>query len=59
MILWKRFFLVEESTEGGYIAKELSVSIFIQTATLEALRKLIKDAGHCHFDDTKKINFIG
>ena len=48
------FFLVEESTEGGYIAKGLGVSIFTQADTLEELRELIKEAVHCHFDDIKK-----
>jgi predicted RNase H-like HicB family nuclease len=48
------FFLVEESTDGGYIAKGMGVSIFTQADTLEELRKLVKDAVHCHFDDVKK-----
>jgi hypothetical protein len=48
------FFMVEESSEGGFIAKGLGVSIFTQAETLEELRELVKDAVHCHFDDTKK-----
>lgn len=48
------FFLVEESTKGGYIAKGLGTSIFTQADTLEELRELVKDAVHCHFDDNKK-----
>jgi len=48
------FFMVEESEEGGFIAKGLGVSIFTQAETLEELRSLVKDAVHCHFDDQKK-----
>jgi len=48
------FFMVEESEEGGFIAKGLGVSIFTQAETLEELRRLVKDAVHCHFDDQKK-----
>ncbi len=45
------FFMVEESPEGGFTAKGLGVSIFTQADTLEALRELVKDAVHCHYDD--------
>lgn len=48
------FFMVEESEEGGFIAKGLGVSIFTQAETLEELRGLVKDAVLCHFDDNKK-----
>ena len=48
------FFMVEESPEGGFIAKGLGVSIFTQADTIEALRELVKDAVHCHYDDDKK-----
>jgi len=48
------FFMVEESEEGGFIAKGLGVSIFTQAETLEELRSLVKDAVRCHFDDQKK-----
>ena len=47
-------FLVEESPEGGFIAKCLGVSIFTQEETLDALKVAIIDAVHCHFDDNKK-----
>ena len=46
-------FLVEESEEGGYIAKGLGVSIFTEAETLELLRAAVKEAVHCHFDDGK------
>jgi len=47
-------FLVEESQEGGLIAKGLGVSIFTQAETLDALKGAVKDAVRCHFDDNKK-----
>lgn len=46
-------FLVEESEEGGLIAKGLSASIFTQAESLEELREAVKDAVRCHFDDEK------
>ena len=47
-------FMVEESPEGGYIAKGLGVSIYTQGDTIEALREAVKDAVQCHFDDAKR-----
>ena len=46
--------MVEESPEGGFIAKGLGVSIFTQADTIEELRELVKDAVHCHYDDDKR-----
>lgn len=47
-------FMVEESPEGGYIAKGLGVSIYTQGDTIEALKIAVVDAVHCHFDDNPK-----
>lgn len=47
-------FMVEESPEGGFIAKGLGVSIFTQADTIEALKVMVKDAVNCHFDDSKR-----
>jgi len=46
-------FLVEESDEGGFIAKGIGISIFTEAETLEELRVSIKDAIHCHFEDNR------
>jgi len=43
-------FLVEESDEGGYIAKALGESIFTEAETISELKEMIKDAVRCHFD---------
>jgi hypothetical protein len=46
-------FLVEESDEGGFIAKGLGVSIFTEADTLEELWTSVKEAVHCHFEDNR------
>lgn len=55
-------FIVEESDEGGYVAKGLGVSIFTEADTLPSLRAAVKEAVHCHYDDTKprliRLHFI-
>jgi len=47
-------FLVEESTEGGFIAKALGESIFTEAETFEDLKEAIRDAVKCHFDDDQQ-----
>lgn len=47
-------FMVEESPEGGYIAKGLGISIFTQADNIEDLKVAVVDAVRCHFDDVKK-----
>jgi predicted RNase H-like HicB family nuclease len=44
-------FLVEESEDGGYIAKALGEPIVTEADTIEELRDAVKDAVHCHYDD--------
>jgi predicted RNase H-like HicB family nuclease len=48
-------FLIEEDPEGGYNAKALGQSIFVQSDTLETLKSKIKDALECHFDTKEDI----
>ena len=50
--MYEIIFVVEESNEGGYIAKALGVSIVTEADTIEELRNAVKEAVHCHFDDT-------
>ncbi|MFT4022243.1 MAG: hypothetical protein QM664_00505 [Flavihumibacter sp.] len=47
-------FMVEESPEGGYIAKGLGVSIYTQGDTLDGLKASVVDAVRCHYDDGKR-----
>ena len=44
-------FVVEESLDGGYEAKALGHSIFTQAETMEELKKVVKDAIRCHFEE--------
>ena len=43
-------FLVEESDEGGYLAKALGVAIVTEADSIDELKLAVKDAVHCHFD---------
>ena len=47
-------FLVEESDEGGYVARALGHSIFTEADTLEALEPRVRDAVRCHFEDAER-----
>jgi len=44
-------FLVEESPEGGYVARALGESIFTEGDTLLDLHENVRDAVRCHFDE--------
>lgn len=45
------FFLVEEADEGGYIARAVNESIFTEGDTLDDLRRNVREAVECHFED--------
>jgi hypothetical protein len=51
-------FLVEESAEGGYVARALGVSIFTEADDLAMLHEHIRDAVRCHFDDAERPRVI-
>jgi len=51
-------FVVEESPEVGYEARALGYSIFTQGESLEELRKMLRDAVACHFDQATKPSVI-
>lgn len=42
----------EDEIDGGYTARALGCSIFTEAETLEELRKNIREAVDCHFDDS-------
>jgi len=46
-------FLVEEAPEGGSTARALGHSIFTEAETLAQLRRQVRDAVQCHFDEGK------
>lgn len=43
-------FLVEESQDGGYIARALQYSIFTEADSLDELKVMISDAVNTHFE---------
>jgi hypothetical protein len=52
------FFIVEDAPEGGYTAKALGESIFIDADTHEELHTNVQDAVRCHFDEEKAPKMI-
>lgn len=51
-------FLVEESEEGGYIARALGYSIYTEAETFEELKQMITDAVRCHFEESNMPRII-
>ncbi|MFM7382311.1 MAG: type II toxin-antitoxin system HicB family antitoxin [Microcystaceae cyanobacterium] len=51
-------FLVEDDLDGGYIAKALEHSIFTQADTIDELKKMVRDAVICHFEQSTCPNRI-
>jgi hypothetical protein len=47
-------FLVEEDPEGGQTARAVGPAIFTQADGLDELRKNIREAVRCHFEDPEK-----
>ncbi|MDF5709342.1 MAG: 2-oxoisovalerate dehydrogenase E1 subunit beta [Nostoc sp. S4] len=48
-------FFVEDDPDGGYTARALTESIFTQADDIETLRKIVRDAVHCHFPNEKTV----
>ena len=51
-------FIVEEDAEGGFAAKAVGESIFTEADDLEQLRRNVREAVICHFenpDDRPKV----
>jgi hypothetical protein len=50
-------FVVEDSPEGGYLARALGVSIYTQADSVAALHACVRDAVRCHLeaDDVPKL----
>ncbi len=44
-------FVVEESDDGGWMAKAFGDSIVTEADSLEALRTAVREAVDCHFDN--------
>ena len=44
-------FLVEEAPEGGYTARALGESIFVEGDDFASVEANVRDAVRCHFED--------
>lgn len=51
-------FVVEEAAEGGYTARALGESIFTEGEDLEEMRRNVREAVGCHFDEGGKPRII-
>ncbi len=47
-------FVVVESSEGGYVARALSASIFTEADDVVQLRESVRQAVTCHFEDADR-----
>ncbi|MGO9211355.1 MAG: 2-oxoisovalerate dehydrogenase [Terriglobales bacterium] len=47
-------FSVQESPEGGLEARALGHAIFTQAETLDELRKMVREAVQCHFEEDSR-----
>lgn len=51
-------FLVEDADEGGYIARALGHSIFTEADSWDELKRAVRDAVQCHFDEGERPDLI-
>ena len=51
-------FLVEEAPEGGFTARALGVSIFTEADSMDQLQERVRDAVHCHFEESARPSVI-
>ena len=48
-------FSVQESPEGGFEARALDYSIFTQADSMDELKRNVREAVRCHFDEGKRL----
>ena len=51
-------FVVEEADEGGFTARALGEAIFTEADDLEEIRRNVREAVECHFDDEQRPKMI-
>ncbi|NJO17290.1 MAG: 2-oxoisovalerate dehydrogenase [Thioploca sp.] len=51
-------FVVEEVAEGGYIARAIGTSIYTEVDSLADLHVQVRDAVHCHFEESDRPKII-
>lgn len=47
-------FLVEDAAEGGFLARALGYAIYTEADSYEALRGMVREAVHVHFDEHER-----
>jgi hypothetical protein len=52
-------FLVEEASEGGYVARGVGASIITEADDVPTLQEQVRDAVRCHFDEGQAPKVIG
>jgi len=51
-------FIIEESFDGGFEAKAVGLSIFTEADDIDTLKKNIKEAVNCHFEESEMPKII-
>ena len=51
-------FTVEEDAEGGFVAEALGHDIVTQGETMDELRRMVREAVRCHFDEAERPRVI-
>ena len=51
-------FLVEDADEGGYVARALGHSIFTEADSWDELKRAVRDAVVCHFNEGDQPDLI-
>lgn len=51
-------FVVEEEADGGFVASSPAHGIFTQGDTVDELRRMVRDAVACAFDDKTRPELI-
>ena len=51
-------FLVEDASEGGFVARALDASIYTEADSLEELHQNVREATDCHFETQNKPKMI-
>lgn len=50
--------MVEQASQGGYLARAVGVDIFTEADDLEQLRARVRDAVRCHFEPRARPSLI-
>ncbi len=51
-------FIIEESPEGGFVARGIGADIVTEGDTLDQVRAKVREAVECHFDEGKSPRLV-